>query len=65
MKNKLLKIINLKGIIVLFAVFSFFNVWPQYVLLQSQVIVVNKNSTVEVKLLRRGGFVVSLNPIQN
>jgi hypothetical protein len=30
----------------------------------SQVMVVNKTSTIEVKLLRRGGFVVSLNPIQ-
>ncbi|HEX9152743.1 MAG TPA: glycoside hydrolase family 97 catalytic domain-containing protein [Flavobacterium sp.] len=29
----------------------------------SQVMVVNKNSTIEVKLLRRGGFVVSLIPI--
>ena len=30
----------------------------------SQVMVVNKTDTIEVKLLRRGGFVVSLNPIQ-
>ena len=30
----------------------------------SQVMVVDKTSTIEVKLLRRGGFVVSLNPIQ-
>lgn len=30
----------------------------------SNVMVVNKTSTIEVKLLRRGGFVVSLNPIQ-
>ena len=30
----------------------------------SQVIVVNRNSTIEVKLLRRGGFVVSLIPIK-
>jgi len=29
-----------------------------------QVMVVNKNSTIEVKLLRRGGFVVSLIPIK-
>nr|WP_315199272.1 glycoside hydrolase family 97 catalytic domain-containing protein [uncultured Flavobacterium sp.] len=30
----------------------------------SQVMEVNKNSTIEVKLLRRGGFVISLNPIK-
>lgn len=35
MKNELLKIMNLKGIIVCFAVFSFFNGWSQQVLLQS------------------------------
>jgi hypothetical protein len=30
----------------------------------SQVLVVDKNTIIEVKLLRRGGFVISLNPIQ-